>query len=246
MRYSEDYQVPFFMGTATGDISVADTVNIMMLVSEHQLDELNIGVAGLAEYGAGWVITQNQMEINRLPRVDERLHVWTEATSYNRLLCYRTYGIDDLDGNNIALIHSTWVMFDLQKRKIMPIIDAIAAPTGAVKSAKVERLPRVTKMGAADGARDYRVRYFDIDFNGHVNNVHYFDWLCDSLGNDWLQKNRPVSVNIKYEQEVGPDDTTTAAFQHVQDTGTTTTLHRITTGDVVNAIAEISWTPLQK
>lgn len=232
------------MGTANGDISVADAVNIMMLVSEHQLDQLGVGVAGLAKYGAGWVITQNQMTIERLPRVDEQLHVWTEATSYNRLLCYRTYGLDDQDGHTLAEIHSTWVMFDLTKRKMMPIIEAVAAPTGAVKSAKVERLPRVAKFDAADGSRDYRVRYFDIDFNGHVNNVHYFDWMCDSLGTDWLRHYRPTSVNIKYEQEVGPDDVTTAAFRHVVDAATPTTLHRISTGDQVNAIAEITWAPL--
>lgn len=30
--------------------------------------------------------------------------------------------------------------------------------------------------------RDYYVRYFDIDMNGHVNNSKYLDWIYDVLG----------------------------------------------------------------
>jgi medium-chain acyl-[acyl-carrier-protein] hydrolase len=81
------------------------------------------------------------------------------------------------------------------------------------------------------------VRYFDIDPNGHVNNVHYFEWMEDSLGADFLAHHELASMKIKYAKELPVDATPSA---QVQIEGLTTR-HQVITDGVVNAEAEMTW-----
>mgnify|MGYP000688892819 FL=1 len=38
----------------------------------------------------------------------------------------------------------------------------------------------------------YRVRYFDLDMNGHVNNSKYLEWMLDVFDLDFLTKYTPA------------------------------------------------------
>lgn len=157
MRYSQELTIPFFMVTEDGALSVANLVNLIQQTSERQLAGSASQTELVKQYNIGWVITQSQIEITRLPTAEEKVTVWTEATAYNRLLCYRDYGITDAAGNELVLVHSTWVMFDLTTRKIIPIIDELVAGFGAEKMTRVKRLPRLPHPEAFDGQRDYWV-----------------------------------------------------------------------------------------
>ena len=244
MRYEEKMRLPVYFATQDGSISIAAIVNIVQQVSENQLTALGEGMKGLAEYGAGWVITQSHIQITRTPRAEEPVTVWTEANSYNRLLTYRDYGIDDTDGNALVRVTSTWVMIDLEKRKLIPIIEEAVQGVGAKKDPHVKRLPRVAKIDTVTGSKPYQVRYFDIDPNRHVNNVHYFDWMLDALGDDWLLSHRPREINIKYEREVEIGAALNSEFEIVQEDATPVTRHRVSSGDTTNAEAEIAWVEL--
>ncbi len=241
MRYSEKITVPFFMVTENNTLSLANLVNLTQQISERQLSGRASQMALVKQHNIGWVITQSQIDVTRMPRAEETVTIWTEATAYNRLLCYRDYGVEDADGNELVVIHSTWVMLDLVTRKIVPVIDEIVEDFGAKKSTKVKRLPRLPRFEAAEGEQRYRVRYFDIDTNHHVNNVHYFDWMQDALGYDWMKAHQLLNVNIKYEREVEPGMELQSQYRIEENDGTITTTHQVCVGDTVNAVATMTW-----
>ena len=242
MRYSEKMQLPFYFATENGTVSLANVVNIVQRVSENQLAHLGEGMEALTTQGVGWIITQSQLEFTRAPQAEEDVTVWTEARSYNRLLCYRDYGIDAADGTPIVRVSSTWAMMDLHKRRIIPVIEAAMAGIGAVADSKVKRLPRLPKFGEPTGSQEYRVRYFDIDGNHHVNNVHYLDWMLDPLGDEFLNTHVPQSVNIKYAREVERGSKVLSEF--ALHTDTATSVHQISVAGKMNAEAAITWTKL--
>ncbi|WP_125705260.1 acyl-[acyl-carrier-protein] thioesterase [Lacticaseibacillus daqingensis] len=237
MIYEEPVTVPFFLGTKTGALSLATLVNVMLLGSEHQLDQLGAGIAALSQFGAGWVITQYHLDVTRMPRVEEPLTVGTEASAYNKLMTYREYWVKDASGNTLATMSGAWVMMDLTTRKLIPIIEAFAEKVQAVKTTKVRRYPRLPKLTEWQRQVPYRVRYFDIDGNGHVNNTHYFEWLEDALGAEFLDAHRLASVDIKYAREVAYGSTVQSAVT----VAGLTTHHQISTGADVNAEAMLTW-----
>lgn len=237
MKYEEPYQMPFFLATQKGTASLATLVNLLLLGSEHQLDAVDAGIEALGKEGAGWVITQYHLAVTRMPKMEEQLILGTEAVSYNKLMTYREYWLRTPAGDELARMTGAWVMMDLTTRKIIPIKPAFAEKVGAINDTKVRRFPRLTKLTQVDGQADYPVRYFDIDGNGHVNNVHYFEWMEDALGTDWLQTHELTGMDIKYAREVAAGSTPTSQYQ----LDGLTTHHQIVTGDTLNAEATLTW-----
>ena len=44
------------------------------------------------KYGLVWIVTDYAIEIDRLPRYNEKVTITTEAISYNKIFCYRNRG----------------------------------------------------------------------------------------------------------------------------------------------------------
>lgn len=140
--YEEDYRIPGFLGDRFGRAGLANMMNVMLEVSERQLEQLHAGIDAISEFHAGWVITQYHMDIHRMPKIEERLRVGTEATTYNKYFTYRDYWIDDAQGNRLVSVSSNWVIMDLRTRKIVDVIPELVERVGAVSNRKINRFPR--------------------------------------------------------------------------------------------------------
>ncbi|MFD1316967.1 acyl-[acyl-carrier-protein] thioesterase [Loigolactobacillus zhaoyuanensis] len=236
--YTEPHQVTYYESDTKNQMTLAMLVNVAILVSERQNDQLGLSDDVVHGYNVGWVVTQYQMEIKRMPQVDETVTFGTTATGYNKYFCYRDYWVDDAQGQRLATIHSAWVLMSYATRNMVAVIPALVQPYAVPEIKGIKRFPRIHHVELADAAQqDYRVRYYDIDANQHVNNVHYFDWMFDHLGIAYLSSHEIVSLNIRYEHELTVDD---VAQSHYQITDHVSR-HQITTADGKCAEAEVVW-----
>ncbi|KRN27423.1 oleoyl-[acyl-carrier protein] thioesterase [Lactobacillus selangorensis] len=239
LKYREQYRIPYFEADATGEMTLSSMINVMVLVSDHQSDALGVGLAVMNAHDVGWVITQYHMNITRFPKVDEVVTVTTEATSYNKYFCYRHFWMHDSDGNELASVAGTFVMMSFKTRRMVKVIPEIIQAYQSDEINGVEKFPRIPHLDAKKSTgKNYRVRYFDIDSNRHVNNVHYFDWMLDALRRDFLLTHNVKTLDIRYEREIHYGETTQS---QVEFADSLRTLHRIQTGDTTNAEAQIEW-----
>ncbi|GAJ25857.1 acyl-ACP thioesterase [Liquorilactobacillus sucicola DSM 21376 = JCM 15457] len=241
-RYCEKHKVRFYETDCTRNVTVGMLVNIMMLASQDQSNELGITVKKVNELGYGWVITQHMIDIKRLPQIYERINVITEAASYNRYFCYRDFWITSEDGEELAKMHSVFVLMDQSKRKIARILPELIDPYASEYTKKIERLPEPEKIVADEQVRikKYQVRFMDIDSNQHVNNAHYFDWMMDVLPADFLMSHSLKKMNIKYKQEVHYDDKVKSSV-HIEEEEVIKTVHQIKTEQALCCTAECEW-----
>lgn len=244
-RYCTQHQVHYYEGNTKGQMTLAMLINVALLVAGQQNDQLGVGATEVQRHGVGWVVTQYEMAIQRMPKVGETVTFGTVATAYNKFFCYRDLWVETLDGQRLVTIHSMWVMMDYQTRKMRAIIPEIIAPYEAEQIKGVLSRPRIAHVAPdnASAAQPYRVRYFDIDRNQHVNNSHYFDWMLDHLGYDFLSQHDIMHVVIRYEREVQYGNVPTSQYQKVSTADALITRHVIMNQDQRCAEAEIHWQP---
>ncbi|WGI19527.1 acyl-[acyl-carrier-protein] thioesterase [Latilactobacillus sakei] len=242
-QYTEEYRIPYFETDIKGELTLASLVNVLILASEHQLNDLNVGEETMHSLNLGWVVTQYQMTINRMPKVDEKVRIVTEAESYNRYFCYRNFWLYDEAGNECVFVQSIFVMMSYETRSMVPVVPEIMAPFESMAIKGSKRFPRIKKIDPEKASqKEYRVRYFDIDGNQHVNNVHYFEWMLDALDYDFLMDHRVTSVNIRYGHEIQYGQMTQSQVEQVMMDDIMTTRHKVAVGDLSAAEAEITWT----
>ncbi len=242
LTYQMKMKIPFDMADMNGHIKLPDVILLSLQVSGMQSIELGVSdKAILEDYNLVWIITEYDIEVVRLPRFAEEITIETEALSYNRLFCYRRFTIYDEAGQDLIHMMATFVLMDRDSRKVQAVESEIVAPYQSEFDKKLIRGPKYESL-EEPFSKDYHVRFYDLDMNGHVNNSKYLDWIFEVMGADFLTQYIPKKINIKYVKEVRPGGVITSA---VERTGLESK-HEITSDGATNAQAIITWQEMKK
>ena len=242
LTYQMKMKIPFDMADMNGHIKLPDVILLSLQVSGMQSIELGVSdKAILEDYNLVWIITEYDIEVVRLPRFAEEITIETEALSYNRLFCYRRFTIYDETGQELIHMMATFVLMDRDSRKVHVVEPEIVAPYQSDFDKKLIRGPKYESLNESI-SKDYHVRFYDLDMNGHVNNSKYLDWIFEVMGANFLTQYIPKRINLKYVKEVRPGGVITSS---VERTGLESK-HEITSDGATNAQAMITWQEMKK
>jgi medium-chain acyl-[acyl-carrier-protein] hydrolase len=238
LTYQMKMKIPFDMADMNGHIKLPDVILLSLQVSGMQSIELGVSDKEILEkYNLVWIITEYDIDVIRLPRFSEEITIETEALSYNRLFCYRRFTIYDESGQAIIQMLATFALMDRDSRKVHSVDPEMVAPYQSEFSKKIIRGPKYTDLDNPT-SKDYHVRFYDLDMNGHVNNSKYLDWIFEVMGADFLTNHIPKKINLKYVKEVRPGGMITSSYE----LDGLQSCHQVTSQGVVNAQALIQWT----
>ena len=166
-------------------------------------ENLGVGLKDLARTGQAWIISRMSAMMNRRPKYCETVTVRSWPRGAEKLFALRDYDIRDKD--NIAAVSacSCWLIVDIEKRRPVrpqPIMD------GLPKNEGLEALSWIPagleERGNLQKSSERKALYTDIDYNGHVNNVRYIQWIEDAIDPLLLEKAEKMRFDINYLNEV--------------------------------------------
>ena len=238
LTYQMKMKIPFDMSDMNGHIKLPSLILLSLQVSGSQSAQLGVSDKEILEkYNLVWIITEYDIDVIRLPRFAEDITIETEALSYNRLFCYRRFTIYDESGQAIIQMLASFALMDRDSRKVHSVDPEMVAPYQSEFSKKIIRGPKYTDLDNPT-SKDYHVRFYDLDMNGHVNNSKYLDWIFEVMGADFLMDHIPQKINLKYVKEVRPGGMITSSYE----LDGLQSCHQVTSQGVVNAQALIQWT----
>ena len=187
--------------------------------------ELKISVFDLEPMGLAWVLMRQHLRIFRLPGLGERVRVFTYPSGYERMFTYRDYHLYDESGACLATSSSTWFMMDISTRKAvgmpLPILELLNRQS--VPLDHLERCDsRLPAFGTADTRTSFQVHWYDLDFNGHLNNVVFSRWMLEGITESFHRSHSLLDFQIHFKAEAALGDvlngevsqTANGSFQH--------------------------------
>ena len=168
--------------------------------------DLGVDSISLAKKNIDWVITRMDVEISRLPKCNEKITVCTYPGKDLAMLYPRFFFV--LDENNKVIIRasSIWALIDAKERKVIvnrDVINKLPAETFE------DELPLPSKIQAKEKKtfiETRKIHYSDLDFNCHMNNVHYVELLMDTHDSEFYKTNRPSFISLNYIKEIKEKD----------------------------------------
>lgn len=205
-KYSKKYRVPFYHSDAIRQMTLPAILNVALQIAGEQSTLLGRSDSWISEkYNLSFIVTEYSINITRLPYFLEEIIIETEIVSYNKFFCYRDFMFMNAESKEELLrIHSTWVLMDIDSRKVSRVIENITTPFDTKMVSKIERGHKFLSALINPVTHTYRVRFSDIDMNQHVNNTKYYDWAVDLLDFEFLTTYTPKEIYIKYNHEVRP------------------------------------------
>lgn len=174
-------------------------------------ENLGFGIETLNEkFGVAWVVTRIRVEITRMPIWDEEIIIETWPLEPSKVEFDRDYLVKDINGDVIIRAVSKWVIMDIKERRIKRSeVIGIHYPEKITKRALEGRLVKLKNYGQLEEVYTKVIGYSDIDFNGHLNNSKYVDFMMDCFPIEDHKNHSIQTIDINFNHEALPGDTIT-------------------------------------
>ncbi|MDR3296467.1 MAG: acyl-ACP thioesterase [Clostridiales Family XIII bacterium] len=177
------------------------------IASQHAAN-LGASVERLREdYGAAWILTRARLEVDRYPVLHDKitLETWPQAP---RALYERDYAIRNEAGDVMARAASTWIIMKLKTREIMreKLLDYYNIELKKDRALE-KRVGKLRPVENAAPVYEKPIGYSDIDYNEHINNARYVDYVMDCMTVQEHKQRTARAIEIHYLNEAVPGET---------------------------------------
>lgn len=206
--WREPFTVRWFDGDPDQRLSMPALCRYAQEGASHHATALGVSVNALLEQGQTWLLMQMDVWPQELPGAGTRCVVETwPSTRSAGVRAQRLFRVMTEEGDLVAVASSIWTILDVNTRKFvkMPkhLLDAcVDDPEGFA-------LPETRKQfGVPQGSPVGTVRagWHDLDWNDHVNNTKYIEWLLDTIEPAMWRSRAMESFHVKFQAEAKWND----------------------------------------
>ena len=216
-------------------------IQLMDEAAMQNVIDLKLSVWDLEKEKISWVLMRKYLIINRLPRLGEKITIFTSPAGFEKFFTYRDYKAYAADGSLLAYSSSTWLLMDTELRRMTRIPDFILSLNERMPAATA-CLPRpnakLPKFETVHFSKKYHIGWYNLDFNQHLNNVFYTKWMLEALPIAILKEKKLIDFQIEYRMEGLLGDDLQVEIQQIDEH---TFLHRMMKKEKELACAKTIW-----
>jgi len=169
-------------------------------------ENLNVGREDMLRTGQIWILSRMSVIVKRRPKYFENITVRSWPRGGEKLFAIRDYDIRDKDDIPVVCARSGWIVLDVEKRRPLrpqSLMDSIPQNEGEnALSPEDNAITALEERKNLQKAVGRKACYTDLDFNGHVNNVRYIQWIEDALEPQFLENADKMRLDINYLNEI--------------------------------------------
>lgn len=180
MKYTERYCIKWHDTDLCRRVTPSHVLAYMQETANHHLLSCGRSLDALRdEKGLAFLLSRIYLRFYRPLFAGDEIEVSTWVCESRGLSFCRCFSIER-DGETVAQASSTWALIDLEQKKLLPVTafpyDIEPDPALAGEFASRVRFPAISLM---EKVGERAIVYSDVDYNGHMNNTHYPNMLCD-------------------------------------------------------------------
>ena len=185
MKFSKVYEPRISEYDKNGNLSVKSIIGILEDAGAKHSTFAGNDILECRLNGYTWILVEWNVEINRLPKNNQKLLVETWAVFKKpEIITSREFEIKDEEGNVFIYACERLVYEDLQNGKLVRITPEMMGNYNPEPELQhTFRFAKLKEPAVYDREKPLAVRITDIDFNDHVHNTVYFDYALDMLEN---------------------------------------------------------------
>lgn len=217
--YTKRYQVEYFMCHQNGLLKPTYLIHMLSDIMGRNAASYGASFEYHLKRNLVWVLVNYEIDIKRLPRVDEVIIVGTLPYSFKKMYGYRVYQIRDSNGEVLVEGKGKFVLLNYQTKTLaIPNQELLDLFIDAHKEPLALPFKRIRSMEKSSLIYEQEtiVNPSYIDVNGHMNNAIYMALAYDFSPKDFFSLEAVNRIYISYKKEAFVDDPLT--LRYFQDT----------------------------
>ncbi len=201
IRYREDYKI---RSNEVGIDRLATPLAMLHLMQEASMGsaiQLGVSIKELAPLNLAWVLLRKSFVVIERPALGEQVYVVTYPSNFDRFLAYRDYKLYNQEGKLLAYASSTWTLLNIVDRKMARIPQDLLSVSVHPDEQKLDPPPsRLLSIEDTSHRESVKVKLYDLDWNGHVNNLKYVKYILENVPVDYRDESlEKIDFQIKAE-----------------------------------------------
>jgi medium-chain acyl-[acyl-carrier-protein] hydrolase len=241
--YENTYQVRAYEIDSRQRMTIPALSRLMQEAALQNVIEIGMSFWDLEPYKISWVLNRQQIYIKRMPKMNEPIRVHTTPAGFLRFFTLRDYRVFSASGELIAHSPSIWLLMNTQTREMAtrpPFLQAFETRMPPRSQCFERPKGKLPSFERADFTNHYRVHWHNLDFNKHLNNTLYKQWMLDPLPAEVLDRQNLTFLDINYRAECQLHDDLRSEVQQLSDTAYLHRILRLSDGKLL-ASARTSW-----
>lgn len=197
MKFQMNIPVHFSDSDASGKMSAK---SIMRAMLESSMTQSN-AIEKEMESKDFWVLFRWQVEFFHSPRPGDVLRATTYTIGFHKFYAFREFQLH-LGEQLVARAKTTWLLLNEKTGRPMRVSDELANRYGVTPSEF--EIPELEEV--SDEECEYTTilpaRTYDIDGNGHVNNLVYVDWALEAIPYAYRETRTLRKLMLTYRKQV--------------------------------------------
>jgi acyl-ACP thioesterase len=204
----EKFRLRFSAVDPSDRLALAPTLDLFQEIASDHAEDLGVGREAMSVTGQVWILSRISVQWDRRPKWRDSLTVRSWPRGSDKLFALRDYDIRDGEDRPLVRGRSGWIILDLEKRRPLrpqAIMENLPRNEGldALTDGPVSlSFPEGGENGSPVKAGERRAVYSDIDYNGHVNNTRYIEWIQDVVDPGVLERAARMRLDVNYLSEV--------------------------------------------
>ena len=158
------------------------------------------------EKNVAWILMRIRVEVDRYPVLAQNVIVETWPQPQQGLY-ERDYTISSKDGEVLVRAAALWVIINLETRDITREKFCDYEGLDMRKERVFGRgVGRRKPLEGAEPSYEKEIKFSDIDYNVHVNNAKYVDFVMDIFSIEEHRAREIKAIEMHYTTEISPGD----------------------------------------
>ena len=197
-----EFQVRTYECGKDGYASLATICNYLQEAASLNAESLKFSKSNFEAAGENisWVLTRMRVRMTEYPKWEDRVTVLTFPRGGRRITAWRDFAVKTADGRTLGVATSEWMLIDLSSRKVVQIPEEVFALANNERELVLGSDPWTPRLRFPEGGGGekfvFKAQNSHIDLNGHVNNVHYIEWLMEPVAGV-----RPIELEVVFRSE---------------------------------------------
>lgn len=164
-----------------------------------------LGAEEMFAMNLAWILYKWKIRIYEYPKLGSVIRVRTWSSKMDKLYAHRCFVLFDESGKVIGEALSIWVLMDFEKRCVSRIpqemMDTYSSSGETVSFADEFTNNPLPLAGDLLSQCNFTIHRHDLDYNRHLNNVKYIDYLLSTVPQDLLDTKQIYDLEVVYKKE---------------------------------------------
>jgi medium-chain acyl-[acyl-carrier-protein] hydrolase len=218
--WSETYSIHTYEMDRHQRASMRAVCSYLIDTAGHHAHAIGFSIPQLLEKDRTWFFSRFLLRMETYPGWREKIMAETWPTGTQKLFALRDWRL--FSGRQlIGLATSGWLMIDIHNRRPVrpdsyPEWKQFIHPERTILHS-FGKLPAFDDADEPAEAQQFRVRFSDVDINGHANYLSYIDWILESIPPSIRDRQRVAEMEVHFLREVNFGEQLQSRARRIED-----------------------------